>query len=108
MYISIYMFRAMPHTLGVHAEAQWPPSTLKSAPVMKELPSDSKKTAGALNSTGVESLPRSAPAIHVFSTSGSAWRSWFVMSVIMYWYRVSRGNEGRSRDELDLHPVIRY
>jgi hypothetical protein len=76
---------------------------------MKELPSDNKKTAGALNSSGVDSLPRSAPAIQIFSTSGSAWRSWFVISVWIYWYRVqSRKMKVEIEMCFDLHPVIRY
>lgn len=67
-----------------YADAQCPPSTLRSAPVIHELPSASKKTAGALKSSGTPSLPSKAPAIHVFSTSGSASRSASVIAVRMY------------------------
>jgi len=61
-----------------------PPSTLKSVPVTKLLPLESKNTAGALKSSGAPSLPSKAPAIHVFSTSGSAARSASVIAVRMY------------------------
>lgn len=66
------------------AAAVCPPSTLKSVPVMKLLPLESKNTAGALKSSGAPSLPRRAPAIHVFSTSGSAANKASVMAVRMY------------------------
>lgn len=67
-----------------YAEAQWPPSTLRSAPVMNELPCDRRNTAGALKSSGAPSLPRSAPAIQTFSRSGFVARSASVMAVLMY------------------------
>ena len=51
---------------------------------MKLLPLESKNTAGALKSSGAPSLPSKAPAIHVFSTSGSAARRASVMAVRMY------------------------
>lgn len=70
--------------LPTYAEAQWPPSTLRSAPVMNELPCDSRNTAGALKSSGAPSLPRSAPAIQIFSSSGFVARSASVMAVLMY------------------------
>jgi hypothetical protein len=66
------------------AAAVCPPSTLKSVPVMKLLPLESKNTAGALKSSGAPSLPSRAPAIHVFSTSGSAASRASVIAVRMY------------------------
>lgn len=51
---------------------------------MKELPCDKRNTAGALKSSGAPSLPRSAPAIQIFSKSGFVARSASVMAVLMY------------------------
>jgi hypothetical protein len=57
---------------------------LKSAPVIQELPYASKNTVGALKSSGAPSLPRRAPAIHVFSKSGSLASNSSVIAVLMY------------------------
>lgn len=54
----------------IQAEAQCPPSTLKSVPVINPLPSASIYTVGALKSSGTPSRPSSAPRIQVSSTSG--------------------------------------
>ena len=51
---------------------------------MKVLPSASRKMAGALKSSGAPSRPRRAPAIQVFSTSGSTWSNWSVIAVLIY------------------------
>ena len=66
-----------------HADAQCPPSTLKSAPVMNELPAPSKKMAGALKSSGAPSRFNRAPAIQIFSSSGAVASSSSVMAVRM-------------------------
>lgn len=51
---------------------------------MNELPCDRRNTAGALKSSGAPSLPRSAPAIQIFSKSGFVARSASVMAVLIY------------------------
>lgn len=51
---------------------------------MKELPPDSKKTAGDLKSSGAPSRFSKAPAIQVFSNPGSVARSSSVIAVLMY------------------------
>lgn len=66
------------------ADAQCPPSTLRSAPVIQELPGDSKKTVGALKSSGAPNRFNNAPAIHIFSKSGFVARSASVMAVLIY------------------------
>jgi hypothetical protein len=71
--------------IEIYTAAVCPPSTLKSVPVMKLLPRESKKTAGALKSSGAPRRPSNAPAIQVFSTSGSAANRASVIAVRMYW-----------------------
>jgi hypothetical protein len=89
--------RSSPFVHLIYADAQCPPSTLRSAPVMKLLPGASRNTVGALKSSGSPSLSKSAPAIQVFSTSGSAASRASVMAVRIYWdeIRISSAKDAR-------------
>ncbi|KAK4106416.1 Dak1-domain-containing protein [Parathielavia hyrcaniae] len=85
-YLSSRFFKSEPFEIVYlldYADAQWPPSTLKSAPVMNELPAPSRKTAGALKSSGAPSRSSSAPAIQIFSSSGAVASRSSVMAVRM-------------------------
>lgn len=64
-------------------QAQWPPSTLKSDPVMKLLPSPSKKRTGARNSSAVLRRYSMLSPTHCASIPGFASDS-VVASVRMY------------------------
>lgn len=63
--------------------AQCPPSTRRSAPVMKLLASLSRKVAGPLNSSGVANLSRRLPRSHSSSRSGRSASRASVMAVRM-------------------------
>lgn len=67
-----------------HADAQWPPSILRSAPVIQELAGASKKIAGPLKSAGAPKRPSIAPLIQVSSISGSSCNSLSVIAVLIY------------------------
>lgn len=67
-----------------HADAHWPPSTLKSEPCMNADPSESKKTAGSFRSSGTPNRPNNAPPFQIVSISGRSARSRSVMGVRIY------------------------
>lgn len=70
---------------------------------MKLLPSASKKTAGALKSSGTPSRLRSAPAIQTFSTSGSAANNASVIAVLMYFDELALDtSDGGTERRLDM------